>query len=152
MSEKPNSSVVCVDASVVIDFLIPGPFSASALTMLRNWQSGRVAIIAPLLLAYEVTSVLRSAVYRERIGTERGDEAFAQFRQLPIRYLSRDEVVPVAWQMSKSLNRSRAYDTTYLAVARLNGCDFWTADKRLYNAVSSSLGWVRWIEEAPAAG
>jgi predicted nucleic acid-binding protein len=39
----------------------------------------------------------------------------------------------------------RAYDTAYLALAQLRNCEFWTADKRLFNAVSGELDWVRWL-------
>ena len=42
-------------------------------------------------------------------------------------------------------NLPRAYDTAYLALARLRNCEFWTADERLFNAVSRELDWVRWL-------
>ena len=32
-----------------------------------------------------------------------------------------------------------------LALAQLRGCEFWTADERLYNAVSKELEWVKWV-------
>jgi hypothetical protein len=34
---------------------------------------------------------------------------------------------------------------TDLALAQLTNSPFWTADERLYNAVSGSLPWVRWV-------
>ena len=42
-------------------------------------------------------------------------------------------------------NRPRAYDAAYLALAELRGCEFWTTDERLYNAVSHDLTWVKWV-------
>jgi len=88
-------------------------------------------------------------VYLKNLIAEEGDAAFQTFLQMPIRYSRRGEVIELAWQLSKTLNRPRAYDTAYLAVAQLNRCEFWTADKRLYNAAHPALGWVRWIEETP---
>jgi predicted nucleic acid-binding protein len=33
-------------------------------------------------------------------------------------------------------------------LAKILECDFWTADKRLFNALQDAhLGWVHWIEE-----
>lgn len=34
------------------------------------------------------------------------------------------------------------YDAHYLALAYREGCDFWTADTRLWNVVKSELKWV----------
>ncbi len=36
-----------------------------------------------------------------------------------------------------------SYDAHYLALAEHLGCEFWTADKRLHNAVHEKLPWVR---------
>jgi predicted nucleic acid-binding protein len=46
------------------------------------------------------------------------------------------------------LKRASAYDSYYLALAQVLECDFWTADKRLFNALQGAhLGWVHWIED-----
>jgi predicted nucleic acid-binding protein len=46
------------------------------------------------------------------------------------------------------LKRASAYDSYYLVLAQALECDFWTADKRLFNALQETrLGWVHWIEE-----
>ena len=49
-------------------------------------------------------------------------------------------------------NQPTAYDTAYLALAQLDRCDFWTADRRLYNTVKEELPWVKWIGNATLPG
>jgi predicted nucleic acid-binding protein len=48
------------------------------------------------------------------------------------------------------LNRAAAYDSFYLALAERLGCNLWTADRRLWQAVSA--GWVRLVGEGQTAG
>lgn len=38
-----------------------------------------------------------------------------------------------------------AYDAHYLALAEREGCEYWTADQRLWNTVKAALPWVRWL-------
>ncbi|MBI3942280.1 MAG: type II toxin-antitoxin system VapC family toxin [Chloroflexi bacterium] len=56
-------------------------------------------------------------------------------------------MLQLAWDLAQTLNRPRAYDTAYLALAQMQQCDFWTADEKLYNATKAHLPWVRWIGE-----
>jgi len=49
------------------------------------------------------------------------------------------------YALAAQFNRPAAYDSQYLAVAERLGCEFWTADERLYNAVKTHLSWVKWL-------
>ncbi|GEA16635.1 hypothetical protein E308F_28810 [Moorella sp. E308F] len=40
-----------------------------------------------------------------------------------------------------------AYDAAYIVAAQLKGCEFFTADQRLYNAVKHDLNFVRLLSE-----
>lgn len=145
MKNENMTSLVCVDASLIIRTLIPGPFSDEATALLETWQREETSLIAPALLSFEVTSVLRRLVHLKAIDPTLGDEAFAQFLRIPIRLSTRHTIFPLAWQLAIKLNRSRAYDTAYIALAQLAGCDFWTADERLNNAVREQIAWVKWV-------
>lgn len=147
MSETKRSSV-CIDANIVVNALTPGPYSIQAINLVDLWGRQQITLLAPSLLGFEVTSALRRMVYQKMINPEHGESAFTAFRQLAIRYSSRGEIFRQAWQLAKELDRPRAYDTAYLAVARLNQCDFWTADERLFNVAQPVYPWVRWITEA----
>jgi predicted nucleic acid-binding protein len=45
------------------------------------------------------------------------------------------------------------YDATYLVLSQFRGCEFWTADERLFSAVKDELALVRWLGDPswPAA-
>jgi predicted nucleic acid-binding protein len=47
-----------------------------------------------------------------------------------------------ALALAEHLELSAAYDAHYLALAERLGTEFWTADQRLGNAMSSILPWV----------
>lgn len=139
------NSPVCVDASLLIRTLVPGSYSEQATALLTRWLDEEVNLIAPALFAFEVTSTLRRLVHLREITSDRGDEAFQEFLRLPIRLFHRRAIFPLAWELAKDFNLSRAYDASYLALAQIQQCDFWTADERLYNSVHARLPWVRWI-------
>jgi predicted nucleic acid-binding protein len=141
---------VCIDASLVVRTLVYGPYSAQATARLRHWSRQDIALIAPSLLAFEVVSTLRRLVYLKEITPEEGAEAFQRFLMFPVRLSHRKSIFPLAWRLAGQFNRSRAYDTTYLALAQLNQCAFWTADEKLYNAVHHKLPWVKWIGDYTA--
>ncbi len=52
-------SCVCVDASLVVKWLVDEPDSHRALALLEEWIVQGTRLIAPSLLDYEVGSVLR---------------------------------------------------------------------------------------------
>jgi predicted nucleic acid-binding protein len=137
--------LICIDASLVLRTLVPGAHSDRAAAMLRLWQDESVRLVAPALLAFEVTSVLRRLVHLGVLTTADGEDALEAFLRMEIRLTHRRDLFPLAWRLARELERPRAYDTAYLAVARLNGCDLWTADERLFDACRASLPWVRWI-------
>lgn len=41
------------------------------------------------------------------------------------------------------------YDATYAALADLQGCEFWTADKVFYDAVKAVLAFVKYLPDYP---
>ena len=107
------------------------------------------AFFPPLLYA-EVPSVLRAAVHFGRISVAEGDRAFQDFRDLGIEISTRADLHILAWDLARAHNQPRIYDAMYLAAAQAEGCELWTADRRLVNAVR--LPWVRWIGEAASPG
>lgn len=143
------SAVVCVDASFIVRVLTPGPFSQEAEALLAHWLEAGTLLRAPALFAYEVTATLRYLVYQKAISQARGEAAFATFRRIPVQLSQRQAVLSRAWKLAQEFNQPRAYDTAYLALAQLHQCDFWTADRRLYNAVHARLPWVKWVGDAP---
>ncbi len=139
------SPQVCVDASLVTRWLIPEDLSREALDLLTVWTKSRTELLAPTLLLYETEATLRFLVSRRVLTEETGYEAFLRLRKLRIRLVSRGAVFPLAWKLARDLNRPTTYDTTYLALANLLGCELWTADRKFHNAVRDRAPQVKWI-------
>ncbi len=139
------SSLVCVDASLILRVLVPAPFSEEAAHRLAEWRTARVVLVAPALLAFEVVSSLRRMVHLGALTGAEGEVAFKAFRRFEIRLSHRSDMFPLAWRLAAEFDRPRAYDASYLALAQLTGCALWTADERLFNAVRAKLAWVHWI-------
>jgi predicted nucleic acid-binding protein len=134
---------VCVDASLALMLLLPHELSPQAEALWRSWlQEGREIVTAPLFFA-EVTSVLRESVYFGKVLPEEGETAFDTFLKLGAKGVDLADLQRRAWERAKEHNRPRAYDAQYLAVAASLGCELWTADRRLVNAVS--VPWLKWV-------
>ncbi|MBI2863811.1 MAG: type II toxin-antitoxin system VapC family toxin [Chloroflexi bacterium] len=135
--------MVCVDASLALMLLLQESLTPTAEALWQDWAERDTEILAPPLFFAEVTSVLRGKVYFGHITPEEGETLFSRFLRLPVGSADLDGLQADAWAMAKAYNRSKAYDAQYLALAARLGCDLWTADQRLVNAIG--LPWVRWV-------
>ncbi|MBI2305324.1 MAG: type II toxin-antitoxin system VapC family toxin [Chloroflexi bacterium] len=134
---------VCVDASLALMLLLPHDLTPQADALWQSWAADDTNTVSPPLFFAEVTSVLRECVYIGRLGAEEGKSAFSAFMNLGIRGIHPAHLQARAWRLAKEHNRPRAYDAQYLALADLLGCELWTGDRRLVNALH--LPWVKWV-------
>ncbi len=139
------SSVVCIDASFVIPALVPHIWSERAEALLGEWTRAGTTLIAPTLLAFEVTATIRRLVHANQINPNRGEQAISQFLRMPLHLSARRSLFPIAFRLATEFRQPTAYDAAYLALAEVRRCEFWTADERLYNSVKDQLAWVTWI-------
>jgi predicted nucleic acid-binding protein len=140
-----NSPLICSDANIALKLVLAEPDSQLAQQLWAEWEAQDMDIITSPLWAYEVTSVIRNKVYLGKITPDEGEEAFAAVHKLGVRLVSTPDLHAQAWELAKRFNRPTTYDTHYLALALAFGCEFWTADRRLYNAVKEELSWVKWL-------
>lgn len=138
-------AAVCLDASLVLAWLLPEELSEVALALRQRWKNGEAELIAPPLLNIEVPSALRQAAYRGRITIDEADEALATFLEMGIRLRQPEGLLTQAWSLAKAVNAPRLYDMFYVAVAELEGCQLWTADRRLLNLVAHRTALVKWV-------
>lgn len=136
---------VCVDASLVLSWLLPEEYSGKAEALWKSWREQGIGLIAPPLLYAEVLSVLRQAVFFKRLLEEEGEAAYRSFFGISIQMTYIPRVYTRAWELAKELSRPRIYDMVYLALADIQGCPLWTADKRLVQAVQDKSQWARWV-------
>lgn len=143
------SAPLVIDANITLAQVLPLPYSDLVMQRMDAWRQARVRIVVPTLWEYEVVSLLRKATAREFLTQ---DQALAAIET--ILRLSYEQVPPsvrldqraLAW--AEVLGQSTAYDGQYLAVAEALGVEFWTADRRLANAVRQvGETWVHWVGE-----
>ncbi len=136
---------VCIDASLAVAWLSYERYTAPANALRQEWLRNGVELLGPPIFHAEVISVLRQQVFFKRILPEEGEEAFSICLDIPIRIIDRQEMHRTAWRLAKEVGLPVCYDTQYLAVAELEGCEFWTADRRLVNLTQGNRSWVKWI-------
>lgn len=140
-----NKSLVCADAGILIKLVVAEEDSDRADALWEQWKEDGVKVVSPGLLLFELTSVLRKKVHRGLLSPEEGKKAFDTVHRLPVQVLTPSDLHRRAWELAARFNRPAAYDAYYLALAEMMNCEFWTADRRLFNAVKDELPWVHWL-------
>ena len=137
---------VCVDASVAVKVVVTEPDSDKADALFDEWAYEGKQLIAPAFFAVETDSILRQKVaLRKELTPEQAEAAFAKLQTLPIQQIVVVGQRQRAWEMATAHGFVTVYDATYLALAELRGCEFWTADERLFNQVKDTLTFVKWL-------
>ncbi len=144
------NSRVCVDASLAIQWLIPTQHDPIAESLLQSWDQAGTELIGPPLFDAEVTSAIRLHVYFKKLLLEQGEKAFLFYRELGVKIVSPPELPQVAWELAKEYNQPRTYDMQYFAVAELQDCELWTADRRLVNILKGKNERIRWVGDYTA--
>ena len=137
---------VCVDASLAVKVVVTEPDSDKADALFDAWASEGRQLIAPAFFEVETDSILRQKVaLRKELTLEQAEAAFAKLQTLPIQQMAILGQRQRAWEVAAAYGFATVYDATYLALAELRGCEFWTADERLYNRVKDTLTFVKWL-------
>ena len=151
MNSRPE---VCVDAGLAVKQVVTEPDSPRADRLFEQWGREGRRIIAPAFFQAETDSILRKkVVLRSELTEDEADGAFVDLQALPIEPLSVRGERERAWEIAREFGFPTVYDAVYLALADLRGCEFWTADERLFNRVKDRLPFVRWLGDyVPPAG
>jgi predicted nucleic acid-binding protein len=143
------TSWVVADSGVYLATVFPEIISTRAEALIDSWTQRAARVAAPYLLHYEFVSVIRKHVARGNITLEEGRAALHGLLRRPIRLYTNRALLEPAFAIANAHRLPSAYDAQYLALARHVDCVFWTGDLRLYNAVGSTLDWVKWIGDFP---
>ena len=137
---------VVVDASVAIKWVVNEPLTGSALGLFGRGHR----MTAPDLLLVECGNVLWKKVRRGELSRPYGDRAMALLRSFAV------DLAPTAALLDDALNLAHeiahpVYDCLYLAAAQGARGIVVTADRRFFEAVSSTHlnDRIAWIETAP---
>ena len=141
-----NSTEVCVDASLAIKVVVPEAGSDKADALFEQWANEEIQLIAPVFFEVETDSILRQKVsLRRELTADQAERAFASIRALPIKTTHSAEQRERAWEIAREFQFPTVYDATYLALAELSNCEFWTADEKLFKQVRNKLTFVQWL-------
>ena len=133
-----------VDASVVIKWVNPYEALADKANLIRQgYEQGQVSLLVPTFWDYEVVNGINKAIARGDLNEQEGHEAITLLLAVHA------QKVPLpspqeSYELTRRYQRS-VYDCWYLSLAEETGCEFWTADRRLYNAVNPQLVFVKWL-------
>ncbi len=138
---------VCVDASLVVKWLIPEELSERALGLLRDWRKDGIVLLAPALLMFEVLATLRKHLLRQTLTFSEAQQSVAYLFELPIQVKNDPRILRIAWDLANQLGQPTVYDTSYLALAQMEDCALWTADLKFARAIQARFPNVRALGE-----
>lgn len=142
-----TGGLIVIDASSAVKAVLPNPLRTQCLALIQTFVEVQPA--APALWAYETTSAIATAVHFGEITQKEARQALEKLDTLGVRLFVADaDQNRAAFDWTMQLRRASAYDSYYLVLAQALECDFWTADRRLFNALKDACrGWLHWIEE-----
>jgi predicted nucleic acid-binding protein len=149
MRERPR---YVLDASVAAKWhLMDEEYQEEALALLTEYQEGRVLLLAPDHIRYEVANALRIAVRRNRLNAVQGRSALLQFLDWRIPTANADALIHSAFDVSVLLGCA-LYDGLYLALAQASNCPLIYADGTLRNIIAARFPLALWIGDFQASG
>ena len=146
MNAMSKSTTVCVDASVILRYVLQ-PENESIQNVWQSWIADEVSLVAPSLLFYEVTNALYQQQRNKVLSPETIWETLELSLDLPITLVNEKNLHLKAREIAMRFNLPATYDAHYLALAEWMEVDLWTADIKLVNALKTfKVKWVKAIE------
>jgi predicted nucleic acid-binding protein len=137
-----------IDASVAVKWVMKGEsHRRQARKLLRESLVAGIRLITPPLFENETESVIQEEVFFGHVSVMDADKALRALDNAGVQIIYDPRVKERARQIARQFNQRRVYDSTYVALAELRGCEFWTADKAFYDAVKSVLTFVKYLPD-----
>ena len=144
------SQSVVIDASLAVQWAIAEEYSRQALALAQRWMEAGVLLLAPGLILAEINNAIYKRVVRKEMALQDAQEALDIILDFDFEIIEQPGLQKLAMQLGHRLGRPTTYDCQYLALAELQDCDFWTADRRFYNSAHREYTRVKWIGAPPA--
>lgn len=143
MAEIPR---YVIDASIAAKWhLKDEEHSSYALAVLNDFQEGRVELIAPRFIRYEVASAIFKAVRRQRLPIGWAYESVQAIDSWGV-HLTIEDSLYYACDRAYWLGAS-LYDGIYVATAISAGCPLLSADDHLRRASAGKYVFYTWIAD-----
>lgn len=148
-----EQKTVVVDTSLALKWIVYEEDSLIAQALLTEWATQNILLLAPNLLMCEITNSLYKKVRRDEITLKTARYAIETLMTINLNFqmMVDKELSLKTLNFAHTYNLPASYDAHYLALAEREGCEFWTADERLYNSVKDQLSWVRLMVDPPPA-
>ena len=118
--------------------------SEAAIALLEDFVEGKIELITVTLFPYEILSALNVAVKRGRISEAIGQKVLTYLTSLGIEEKIFDDLIGTTFKIARKYHLS-TYDCAYITLAEREECNFYTGDKKLFNAAKVHLPKVQWI-------
>ncbi|MDJ0728386.1 MAG: type II toxin-antitoxin system VapC family toxin [Crocosphaera sp.] len=141
-----NKNTVCLDANFIVLLVSLKDSENVCQQKWQEWQLSNTVIVAPSLIMYEVSNAFHRGVKAGQITQDESESLLETALNLGIHFYGDSNLHQEAFKIANLYNLSATYDAHYLALAQRLEVEFWTADKRLFNAVSQFLSWVKLIK------
>jgi len=135
----------CVDASVLVSWLVPSQRSAAVVEVWQGFIQGRDEFVAPPLLYPECLSAIRRLSNRDLLTAAEARGLAEDALALNITTSRPEGLYQRAYDLAERYRLSTVYDCCYLALAETLSCEMLTLDQRLYKTVSHNFRWVRLV-------
>ncbi len=141
------ASQICIDVNIVLKLVLAEQHSDLARKLWLLWLEEEAELIAPPLFMFEGVSAIRANVTRKLLTEDTADTAFEGFlvQSRKVLLVAPPNLHEHAWRLARQLAQTQVYDSYYLALAEIRGCEFWTADEKLYRAAHHLFPWVKHI-------
>lgn len=134
-----------VDASVGVKWQLDDEEHVDQADAIKRAFLGKaIELIVPVIFAVEWANAINVAITRGRFPEEEWQEALKDLEALKVSIRNPPGLLSEGWQIARLYGRT-VYDGLYIALAKVEGCEIVTGDKKLFNAVNHHIGWVRWI-------
>lgn len=139
---------IVIDASVALKWYLDEEYSVDADRLSQAFLSQQIDIISPVILKLEVMNGLLSATVSKRLSFNDAKKHINSFMNLELKEIPmQDEALcQNIFELAKNYKLS-VYDSSYITLAKFEGCDFYTADRKLYTNLHKDKNFVKWIEE-----
>ena len=135
-----------VDASLALKWVVEEEYSNEALGLWDRWQADVEELVAPPIFRPEIANALHQKVRRGEVGRPEAAEGLERL----VSTVAIDEPTGLyrrAMDLAAAFKLGAVYDSLYVALAELERCEMWTADRRLVNGIQGEFPQVRWVGE-----
>lgn len=120
--------VYIIDASFLLAYLFPDEDIKKVQQVFNQYKAGKVKLIAPLILPFEIFNGLQSGILTKRVDKKIVEQLGGKFQELDIELREVEYLAVLALAIKSQIS---FYDASYLYLAKKYKLELLTLDERL---------------------